>query len=182
MGWHDPNFGVQFNDYMTAVEDATRPGTLTFAAESSLSLLSEPRLKRLSDAGFKVLLPGVESWYTLGNKSKTGRKKGMEKVNQVSEHVSLMLEHIPYVQTNFVLGLDEDEGDEPFELTKRFIDKTPGAFPGYSLLSAFGEAARTPISRRRVGKQPKSGRRDLSCGPASFSEGSWRWAGSTAAG
>ena len=152
VGWHDPNFGVQFDDYMTAIEDGTRPGTLTFAAESSLSLLSEPRLKRLSDAGFKVLLPGVESWYTLGNKSKTGHKKGMEKVNQVSEHVNVMLEHIPYVQTNFVLGLDEDEGDEPFELTKRFIDKTPGAFPGYSLLSAFGEAAPLNLELQRAGR------------------------------
>jgi hypothetical protein len=48
---------------------------------------------------------------------------------------------MPYVQTNFVLGLDCDEGEEPFELTKQFVDLTPGAFPGYSLLSAFGKAA-----------------------------------------
>ena len=53
----------------------------------------------------------------------------------------MILDYIPYVQTNFVLGLDCDSGTEPFELTKRFIDLAPGAFPGYSLLSAFGEAA-----------------------------------------
>jgi len=40
-----------------------------------------------------------------------------------------------------VLGLDGDKGPEPFELTKRFVDMTPGAFPGYSLLSAYGQAA-----------------------------------------
>jgi hypothetical protein len=51
------------------------------------------------------------------------------------------LQYIPYVQTNFVLGLDADKGEEPFELTKKFVDLTPGAFPGYSLLSAFGQAA-----------------------------------------
>jgi hypothetical protein len=45
------------------------------------------------------------------------------------------------VQTNFVLGLDSDAGAEPFELTKRFIDQSPNAFPGFSLLTAFGEAA-----------------------------------------
>jgi hypothetical protein len=45
------------------------------------------------------------------------------------------------VQTNFVLGLDSDAGPEPFELTKQFIELTPGAFPGYSLLTSFGEAA-----------------------------------------
>ena len=29
----------------------------------------------------------------------------------------------------------------PFELTQDFVDRTPAAFPGYSLLSAFGQAA-----------------------------------------
>ncbi len=92
-------------------------------------------------AGFKVLLPGIESWFSLGNKSKTGRKQGIQKVEQVSDHINMILSHVPYVQANFVLGLDVDDGAEPFELTKRFLDRTPGAFPGYSLLSAFGEAA-----------------------------------------
>jgi hypothetical protein len=152
VGWHDPNFGVRFNDYMGAIEDAIRPGMLTFCAESSLSLLKEANLKRLSAAGFKVMLPGIESWFSLGDKSKTGRKVGMDKVRQVSEHVNLILQYIPYVQTNFVLGLDVDEGDEPFELTKRFIDLTPGAFPGYSLLSAFGEAAPLNLEFQRAGR------------------------------
>ncbi len=152
VGWHDPNFGVRFNDYMTAIEDAIRPGSITFAAESSLSLLSESNVKRMRAAGFKVLLPGVESWFSLGNKSKTGRKQGLDKVAQVSDHVNMLLEHVSYVQANFVVGLDVDEGDEPFELTKRFIDRTPGAFPGYSLLSAFGEAAPLNLEFQRDGR------------------------------
>jgi hypothetical protein len=152
VGWHDPNFGVRFDDYMSAIEDAIRPGTIGFGAESSLSLLKEDNLKRMSAAGFKLMLPGIESWYSLGGKSKTGRKTGMEKVKQVSEHVNMILEYIPYVQTNFVLGLDVDEGPEPFELTKRFIDLTPGAFPGYSLLSAFGEAAPLNLEFQRSGR------------------------------
>jgi hypothetical protein len=77
----------------------------------------------------------------LGGKSKTGALQGIDKVRQISEHVNLILNYVPYVQTNFVLGLDSDEGDEPFELTKQFLDLTPGAFPGYSLLTAFGRAA-----------------------------------------
>ena len=70
----------------------------------------------------------------------------MDKVRQVSDHVNMILRYIPYVQTNFVLGLDSDEGDEPFELTKRFVDLTPGAFPAFSLLTAFGQAA--PLNLR----------------------------------
>jgi hypothetical protein len=149
VAWHDPNFGVRFDDYMTVIEEAGPAGSFEFVAESSLSLLTEDRLPRLRRNGFKALLPGVESWYELGGKSKTGRQRGMDKVRQVSEHVNTVMRYVPYVQTNFVLGMDCDEGAEPFELTKTFVDLTPGAFPGYSLLSAFGQAAPLNLEYQR---------------------------------
>jgi len=152
VGWHDPNFGVRFNDYLDAIEDAVPPDRMDHVAESSLSLLSEPHLKRLQKAGFKAILPGIESWYDLGNKSKSGARKGKEKVQQISDHINLMMEYIPYVQANFVLGLDCDEGKEPFELTKEFIDETPAVFPGYSLLSAFGQAAPLNLELQKAGR------------------------------
>jgi hypothetical protein len=151
VGWHDPNFGVRFDDYMEAIESAVPGGRMRHIAESSLSLLSEPHLQRLRKNGFQAILPGIESWYDLGNKSKT-RRTGMEKVEQVAEHVNLILRYIPYIQTNFVLGLDTDQGDEPFELTKRFLDLAPGAFPAYSLLSAFGRAAPLNVEYQRAGR------------------------------
>jgi hypothetical protein len=132
VGWHDPNFGVRFDDYMDAIEAVVPPGQMRHIAESSLSLLSEP-------------------WFALGNKSKT-RHTGMDKVRQVADHVNLLLRYVPYVQTNFVLGLDSDEGPEPFELTKRFLDLAPGAFPAYSLLSAFGRAAPMNLDYQRAGR------------------------------
>jgi hypothetical protein len=152
VGWHDPNFGVRFDETMTAIEEAVPPGRIDFIAESSLSLLSEPHLHRLRQNGFKAILPGIESWYALGNKSRTGRNVGLEKVKQVSEHVNTILRYIPYVQTNFVLGLDDDVGEEPFELTKLFVDRTPGAFPAYSLFSAFGQAAPLNLELQRAGR------------------------------
>jgi hypothetical protein len=152
VAWHDPNFGVQFDDYLDMIEDAVPPGSIDFAAESSLSLLSESHLKRLKHNGFQALLPGIESWFDLGGKSKTGSLQGMDKVRRVSEHVNLILQYIPYVQTNFVLGLDSDEGEEPFKLTQRFLDLTPGAFPGYSLLTAFGRAAALNLDYQRANR------------------------------
>jgi len=134
VGWHDPNFGVRYDD---------------FVAESSLSLLSEERLPRLERNGFRAMLPGIESWYDLGNKSKARSKKGREKLDQVSEHANMISRHVDYLQTNFVLGLDCDEGPEPFELTKQFIDRSPAAFPGYSLLTAFGRAAPLNLEYQR---------------------------------
>ncbi len=151
VAWHDPNFGVRFDDYMSAIEEAVPPGRMRHIAESSLSLLSEPHLERLQRNGFQAILPGIESWYDLGNKSKT-RRTGLDKVKQVAEHVNLITRYIPYIQTNFVLGLDGDMGPEPFELTKKFIDLAPSAFPAYSLLSAFGRAAPMNLDYQRAGR------------------------------
>ncbi|MEE8370570.1 MAG: radical SAM protein, partial [Sphingomonadales bacterium] len=152
VGWYDPNFGVKFDAYLSVIEEAAPNGAVPFIAESSLSLLSEKNVKRLGKAGCVATLPGIESWYGMGNKSGTGRLQAADKVRQVSDHVNMILRHIPYIQTNFVLGLDDDMGAEPFELTKMFIDLTPGAFPAYSLLSAFGEAAPLNLELQRDGR------------------------------
>jgi len=149
VGWHDPNFGIRFDDYMNVIEEAIPPDSIDFIAESSLSILSEPHLKRLKRNGFKAILPGIESWYEMGNKSKTGSKQGLEKLQKVSDHVNMILRYLPYVQTNFVLGLDSDDGPAPFELTKKFIDMSPAAFPAYSLISAFGQAAPLNLEYQR---------------------------------
>ena len=150
--WHDPNFGVKFHQNMEAIRAAAPPGSFRFIAESSLSILTNDHLEIMKENGFNAMLPGIESWYELGYKAGTGRTTGMDKVNQVAEHVNTIFRFIPYVQTNFVIGLDSDEGEEPFELTKRFIDKCPAAFPGYSLLSAFGKAAEANLEYQRSGR------------------------------
>ena len=141
VGWHDPIFGVRFDEYMNVIDEVVPKGNVSFIAESSLSLLSEPHLKALRRNGFKAILPGIESWFSNGDKSKTGPKTGDEKVRQVSDHINTILRYIPYVQTNFILGLDTDQGEEPFALTKKFLDLSPGAYPTFSLFTAFGQAA-----------------------------------------
>ena len=149
IAWHDPNFGVRFEENMAAIADAAPLKSFRFLAESSLSILTEKHLRTLEQNGFTAMLPGVETWYELGGKSRTAQSKGEDKVRQVSEHVNMIFKYIPYVQTNFVLGLDSDGGSEPFELTKQFIDLSPSAFPGYSLLTAFGEAAPLNLEYQR---------------------------------
>src|SRR5688500_11685037 len=88
VGWHDPNFGIRFDENMEAISSAIPPNSFRFIAESSLSILTEDHLKVLKRNGFKALLPGVESWYELGNKSKTAKMGGEKKMNQISEHVN----------------------------------------------------------------------------------------------
>jgi radical SAM superfamily enzyme YgiQ (UPF0313 family) len=90
VAWHDPNFGIRFDHYMEAIESAGPPNRIRHIAETSLSILTEPHLKRLQSNGFRAILPGIESWYDMGNKSKT-RGTGMDKVRQVADHVNLIL-------------------------------------------------------------------------------------------
>lgn len=138
IGWHDPNFGVRFNDYLGVIKNS---GTrLRHVAESSLSILSSERLRQLRDVNFIGMLPGVESWYECNNKGGAKSRAGWEKMAHVADHVNEIISHIPKVQTNFVLGLDSDSGDEPWEITKEFVRRAPGAFPGYSLISDFGNS------------------------------------------
>lgn len=152
VAWQDPNFGVRFHETMEAINCVAAPGKFQFLAESSLSLLSEEHLKVMKKHNFKALLPGIESWYEMGNKSMAANMDAEKKLERVSDHVNMVLEYVPYIQTNFVLGLDCDSGEEPFELTKRFIDSSPGAFPGYSLLTAFGEAAPLNLEYQKQGR------------------------------
>lgn len=152
VGWHDPNFGVRFKDYMGAIEEAVPPGSMRHIAEMSLSLLTDENLERLRRNGFVGMLPGIESWYDYGNKSKASRTSGAAKVEQVADHVNRILGQIPFVQTNFILGLDCDAGDEPFALTKRFLDQTPGAYPAFSLFTSYGRASPLNLELQRAGR------------------------------
>ena len=152
IGWHDPNFGVRSTNIYQTIEAAADSTSLRFVAENSLSLLSESESGGWPRPALSACCRASKSWYCLGFKSKTGAKEGMAKVKQVADHVNMLLEHVPYVQTNFVLGLDEDKGSEPFELTKCFVDKVPGAFPAYSQRSAFGEATPENLDLQRAGR------------------------------
>ncbi|MEZ4849187.1 MAG: radical SAM protein [Bacteroidia bacterium] len=141
VAWHDPHFGIRFDEYMEVIATAAPGGKIRHIAESSLSILSEDRLKVMKENGFSAMAPGIESWYEMGNKSNSMRKDGEEKLYQVAEHVNLIMKYIPYLQANFVLGLDSYEGFEPFDLSKRFVDMAPASFPAYSLITSFGEGA-----------------------------------------
>lgn len=146
VGWYDPNFGVRFDQYLDLIESAVPAGRIAFGAESTLSLLTENHVKRLKKNNFVIMLPGVESWFEFNGKSKQGSNEGLEKVKSVADQVNMILRHLPYVQTNHIFGLDNEEGPEPFELTKKFIDLAPGVYPNFNFITAFGNSA--PLNRQ----------------------------------
>jgi len=142
VSWYDPNFGIKFNSIMETIESVVPPGSIDFIAECSLSVLREANVKRMKRNGFKMIMPGIESWFDYGKKSGTGSGIGMDKMKEVADLVNRIQQYIPQVQTNFMIGLDNDAGQDPFELTKRFIDLAPAVYPSYALLSAFGRGAK----------------------------------------
>jgi hypothetical protein len=150
--WHDPNFAIRFDETLDAIEEAVPPGSITFFAESSMSLLSEEHLKRLKRNGFRAVAPGIESWYDIGDKSRMRSVRGEEKMRRMAEQANLVNEYVPYTQCNLIFGLDADEGPEPFELTKKFIDLAPGVYPHYALLSSFGRNAVLNLEYQRGGR------------------------------
>jgi hypothetical protein len=62
----------------------------------------------------------------------------MEKVIRVAEHFQRLGEHVPYLQANFMFGLDTDQGDDPVDLTKVFMDLTPFVWPAINIPVPFG--------------------------------------------
>lgn len=136
--FHDPNFAVKFDQVFDVLE-AQPPGERPpYIIESSLTLLRSARLRRLKDTNCAMVAPGVESWTDYSNKAGVGRAGGIEKVDRVAEHFAQLAENVPYLQANFIFGLDTDTGDAPVELTKRFMDRTPFAFPTINIPVPFG--------------------------------------------
>ena len=130
---------------METIESSIPNDSINFVAECNLSTLSESNVKRLSHNNFKAVMPGIESWFGYGYKSKTGTNEGLDKVKQVAEHVNMIQSYIPHVQTNFLLGLDCDSDDESFSLTKQFVNLAPAAYPAFALMSVFGKASKKNV-------------------------------------
>jgi hypothetical protein len=130
---------------MDVIEESIPQNSVDFIAESNLSILTEANVTRMRKNGFICIIPGVESWYDYGKKVGTAGLEGFEKVRQISDQLNMIQKSIPYVNVNFILGLDTDHGLEPFELTKKFIDMTPGVYPSFLLFNAFGRASSANI-------------------------------------
>lgn len=138
LGFHDPNFGVRFDEVMTTLETVPPGQRNPYVFESSLSNLRPDRLERLRDTNCVAVVVGVESWCEYSGKAGSRNATGREKLERVVEHFDVLREHIHYLQANFILGIDADEGDEPFELTGEFLRRAPFVTPIINIPVAFG--------------------------------------------
>jgi len=138
IAFHDPNFGVKFDEVMDTLESLPPGSRLPYIMESSLSILRGSRMRRLKETNCIAVAPGIESWVDYSNKAGAGRKAGLEKVDQIVEQLKLLIENIQYIQGNFMFGLDSDRGTDPVELTKEFMDRAPFVWPALNIPVPFG--------------------------------------------
>lgn len=151
--FHDPNFGVRFDDTMQALETLPPHQQPAYGVQATLSVLKESRMKRLYDTGCVYVAPGVESWEDFGDKSGNGKKlRGREKLDKVLQQFEMMHRYVDGFQANFVFGTDADKGSEIVDLTSEFIQRAPYAWPGISIPTPFGNTGifRDYLSQGRV--------------------------------
>ena len=142
VGFHDPNFGVRFDEQMEVMERIEEGHRSRFLMECSLSVLTDSRLRRLKKTRCLYVAPGIESWTDYGNKMRMTSTQGQDRVSSLSEKFSVLHNYIPGLQANFVFGLDSDFGSEPFDLTLDFLTRLPFVWPNINILTPYGG---TPI-------------------------------------
>lgn len=137
--FHDPNFGVRFDEIMSIFERIPPRQRKVYGIECTLSSLRPERIARLKATNCAFILPSVESWSDeYANKIGVRNIDRTERVQHVAESFNALTSAFLYVGTNFIFGLDGDQGDEPFELTKEFMRQAPLVWPILHIPMPFG--------------------------------------------
>ncbi len=142
VSYHDPNFGIRFDETMDIIASLPQEQRNPYVMESSLSILKGPRLKRLKETNCFYTAPGIESWSDYSNKTGVGRNGGRDKLEGVIQRLAEIHEFVPNIQANFIFGTDVDVGKEPVEMTKEFIRRAPYVWPTINIPTPYG---RTPL-------------------------------------
>jgi hypothetical protein len=138
LAFHDPNFGVRFDQVLQAFDRVAPESRNPYLVETTLSILKQHRLSRLAETNCVFVAPGVESWTDYGAKAGTGHRTRHAKLEHVLTQFDAIAAHIPEVQANFMFGNEADAGEEPIALTREFIRLRPRICPVISYPMAYG--------------------------------------------
>lgn len=135
--FYDPNFGIRFDETLAVFDKIPAERRSPYAVESSLTILRPDRLAHLRETNCMAVAPGIESWNDYNNKAGVGKASGRDKMQRVAEQIDEIRGYVPFIQTNFILGLDTDVGSVPFDLTKEFLLRVPFVYPTFNIPMAF---------------------------------------------
>ncbi len=157
VSFHDPNFAVKF-DQVLDVLDAVPPARRSrYIVETSLGILRGERAARLGATGCGFVAPGVESWSAYADKSGVGRRSGADKVDRLVDQFATLARHVPYLQANFLFGVEPGGDEDAVGLTKDFMARTPFVWPVVNIPHPFGGTelfARTRREGRLLAAMP----------------------------
>jgi hypothetical protein len=138
VAYHDPNFGMRFDNTMDVIARIPAGRRNRYVMESSLSVLKANRLSRLAETNCAYVAPGIESWTEYSSKAGTGAHTGRDKLEKIVTHLGLIGRYVPGIQANFMFGADADQGEDPIGLTKEFIRRTPEVWPTINIPTPYG--------------------------------------------
>lgn len=145
IGYHDPNFGVNFDTTMEVIQRIPKSQRNPYVMESSLSILRPKRMPTLGDTNCVFVLPGIESWDGYSKKAALRKNTGQDKLNEVIKHLNELSNHVEGIQANLIFGTDVDIGETPVELTREFIVRMPNVWPAINVPIPYGE---TPLTEQ----------------------------------
>ena len=135
---HDPNLGRNLDGVLAMMRrlDFHTP----YVMQCSLQDITTERIQRLQQTGCVLVAPGIESWQGFDAKcNNAGAPKAKQQA--VIAQLTELSAAIPYVQANFILGLDCDGDDNnrlSQQLTEEFIVHVPAVWPNINFAVAFG--------------------------------------------
>jgi hypothetical protein len=138
LGFQDPNFGVRFDQTMAALRTVPRRQRNRYLMQCSLSILNEERMKALKETRCWYIAPGIESWSDYGNKMKMKKVKGQSRVVEIAEKFATLRSYCGGLQANFIFALDIDSDEQPFQLTREFIEQVPFVWPNLNIVTPYG--------------------------------------------
>jgi hypothetical protein len=95
-------------------------------------------MKRLKETNCIFALIGLESWADYSKKAGVGSSIGEKKLEKVIAHLKELRRYVQAFQVTLLFGTDMDKGDEPVELTKKFIRRVPFVWPVINIPIPFG--------------------------------------------
>ena len=151
VAFHDPNFGVRFDETMTVMERIPVGRRSRYIMESALAIMKPARLERLRDTNCVFAAPGVESWGDYSNKAGVGAKQGRDKLEQVVSHFDLLGHYVPGLADRLASGVASTIAILEQAPGVRAVAATQGAmFDGASIDTAVRMPGQSQLIRARV--------------------------------
>ena len=110
--FHDPNFGIRFDETMEVIEQIPKGRRNRYVMEASLSVLKPERFQRLADTNCLYAAPGVESWTEYSGKAGTGKRTGREKLEKIIAQFDLLGRYVPGLRRTSYSGRTWREGSD----------------------------------------------------------------------